>query len=432
MSAKAKVLFIAHGHPDYSLGGGEWAAVYMYRSMRPSDRYEPYLLAAVDDPVGAHAGRRLFRYEGDDHVQLYVTKKSGMDDFYHVGGDLSEIGDYLRRLRPDVIHLHHYMFFGVDLLSYAKYLLPDVKIVLTLHEFFAMCPNDGSMVKTNGVQLCYKSSAADCYRCFPEDHVPGDFLVREQLFKFNFDHVDHFIASSHFQRQRYLTWGVDPERISVMDNGRPVPPRPHRSHPGNSRAFVVGYFGQILWHKGVDTLLQAAAEYQQLRKRQGATALPELRFSVHGTMKCMAPHEAKVINDHLANTREVAQYHGAYDREHMALLLAKVDCVAVPSRWWENAPLVINEAFMAGLPVVCSNIGGMAEKVADHVSGLHFLAGDPIDLLDKLLELAGAPELYDRLVAGIPPLLTQEQMAQRMHDLYDGLRSSLVPAASLP
>ena len=43
--------------------------------------------------------------------------------------------------------------------------------------------------------------------------------------------------------------------------------------------------------------------------------------------------------------------------------MSEIDWVVVPSRWWENSPLVIQEAFMHGRPVICSGIGGMAEKV---------------------------------------------------------------------
>ncbi len=107
--------------------------------------------------------------------------------------------------------------------------------------------------------------------------------------------------------------------------------------------------------------------------------------------------------------------------DSMQDLLSRVDCVVVPSVWWENSPLVIQEAFLAGVPVICSNIGGMAEKVKDRVNGLHFAVGDHFDLLDRILELAGSPELYARLVQGIPEILSDHEMARRFSVIYDGL-----------
>ena len=76
---------------------------------------------------------------------------------------------------------------------------------------------------------------------------------------------------------------------------------------------------------------------------------------------------------------------------------------------------------MAKVPVICSNIGGMAEKVTDRVNGLHFVTGDHLDLLDRVLELADSPALYAELVEGIPEMLSTEEMAVLMHTLYDEL-----------
>ena len=71
---------------------------------------------------------------------------------------------------------------------------------------------------------------------------------------------------------------------------------------------------------------------------------------------------------------------GKYDHDDLPRLMAEIDWVVVPSRWWENSPLVIQEAFLHGRPVICSDIGGMAEKVTDGVDGLHFRVGDPRSL----------------------------------------------------
>ena len=71
---------------------------------------------------------------------------------------------------------------------------------------------------------------------------------------------------------------------------------------------------------------------------------------------------------------------------------------------------------MAKKPVICSNIGGCAERVEDRKSGLHFLVGDHFDLLSQVLELARSRKLYDDLVAGIPEVLSEESM----YEVLDG------------
>ena len=64
--------------------------------------------------------------------------------------------------------------------------------------------------------------------------------------------------------------------------------------------------------------------------------------------------------------------------------MATVDWIVMPSIWWENSPVVIQEASCIGRPPIVSDIGGMAEKVRDGVDGLHFRAGSPEDLADRL------------------------------------------------
>jgi glycosyltransferase involved in cell wall biosynthesis len=101
--------------------------------------------------------------------------------------------------------------------------------------------------------------------------------------------------------------------------------------------------------------------------------------------------------------------------------MRQVDWVVVPSVWWENSPLVIQEAFAAGRPVVCSGIGGMAEKVPAGTAGLHFRAGDPGDLADVMRRAATEPGLWDRLRAGLPTPHPMPAHVARLAGLYESL-----------
>jgi glycosyltransferase involved in cell wall biosynthesis len=90
-------------------------------------------------------------------------------------------------------------------------------------------------------------------------------------------------------------------------------------------------------------------------------------------------------------------FAGPYDRTALGRLMAAVDWVVVPSIWWENSPLVIQEAFAHRRPVLCSNIGGMAEKVRHGRDGFHFQVGDPFDLAGLMLRLAQEDDVWDQL-----------------------------------
>jgi glycosyltransferase involved in cell wall biosynthesis len=113
---------------------------------------------------------------------------------------------------------------------------------------------------------------------------------------------------------------------------------------------------------------------------------------------------------------------GAYTQEELPSRLRDVAWVVVPSIWWENSPLVIQEAFMHRRPVITSNIGGMAEKVTDGVDGLHFRAGDPVHLAEVLAQAAGNDELWQRLHSGISEILSLTEAVDELETIYRKLR----------
>jgi glycosyltransferase involved in cell wall biosynthesis len=81
--------------------------------------------------------------------------------------------------------------------------------------------------------------------------------------------------------------------------------------------------------------------------------------------------------------------------------MAGVDWVVVPSIWWENSPMVIQEAFVCGRPLVVSDIGGMKEKVRDGVDGVHAAVGNALQWKSVLMNCATSKKIHDLLRSGI-------------------------------
>jgi glycosyltransferase involved in cell wall biosynthesis len=123
---------------------------------------------------------------------------------------------------------------------------------------------------------------------------------------------------------------------------------------------------------------------------------------------------------------------GPYQPANLPWHMREIDWVVVSSRWWENSPLVIQEAFMQRRPVICSGIGGMAEKVTQNVNGLHFIVGNA-DSLAAVIERAASEEgLWERLREGIPDILTVEEHIANLTRMYhDLLGRSREPVAEL-
>ena len=97
-------------------------------------------------------------------------------------------------------------------------------------------------------------------------------------------------------------------------------------------------------------------------------------------------------------------FRGGYNRQQLPDILADIDVVVVPSIWYENAPLVIQEAFAADIPVITTNLGGMSETVTHDVNGLLFERNDSDDLARQLRRVIDEVDLLEKLTGGIPPV----------------------------
>jgi glycosyltransferase involved in cell wall biosynthesis len=98
------------------------------------------------------------------------------------------------------------------------------------------------------------------------------------------------------------------------------------------------------------------------------------------------------------------------------------------SKWWENSPVVIQEAYACGRPLIVPGIGGMKEKIVDQVTGLHFRVGDAHDL-SRVLKLACDVPLSMRLRENLPAVSSASGMARAYLDLIDAYRSKAVAAS---
>jgi glycosyltransferase involved in cell wall biosynthesis len=367
-------------------------------------------------PVGASPDEYFFYTDGYefDYLNGTITDK----DFY-----TKHFRDFLRAIKPDVVHFQHTLFLGYDLIREVHNTLPDAPIVYTLHEYLPICARDGQMVRAGGNQLCEEASPRNCHGCFPSVS-PQAFFLRKRFIQSHFELVDAFLAPSHFLMQRYIEWGISPTKISFEEYGRSAvttvkeEPRAQRNR--------LGFFGQFSPYKGVDVLLQAMQllaiqEHESKFKSNGGRA----SLGLHGANLDVQQGEFQTrFARMLEETKGNVSLAGRYNRGQLPSLMSNVDWVVVPSIWWENSPLVIQEAFINHRPVICSDIGGMAEKVTDGVNGLHFKAGDPVDLARVLHRATNSPGLWDQLRAGIPEIYTIDAHIARLKALYRGLRTS--------
>lgn len=373
-----RILIISHSHPELSKGGAEIAAHALHRALGSHGGYSTWFLGC---------DRREKRSD------IVITQPFGNDDYLYSAGEFDWFKfanrdarfpeafiQLLSDLTPDIVHFHHYINVGVEAFMHVRRALPHAKIVVTLHEYLAICNHHGQMVTKPHRNLCYESGTKRCIECFPELDE-ADFFLRARYVRHFFRMVDQFISPSEFLAERYVKWGVERSRISVIENVVRGAASTQVQPVEANGPLRVGFFGQMSFLKGVKILFEAA---HQLEKADRL----DISIEVFGDYRSQPPDFQKELLECLEQVGPNVRFHGPYDETRVDLLMQSVSAVVVPSVWWENSPLVIQEAFRNGRPVITSNIGGMAEKVRTGIDGFHFHVGSASDLVALLIRLA--------------------------------------------
>jgi glycosyltransferase involved in cell wall biosynthesis len=410
-----KVLVASHSHPKVSNGGAEIAAFQLYNALLARPEYEPWFLGCARDQVNRRLGATISQPYSE---REYIYSAGEFDWFKFSNRDPSfprEFRELLLQLKPDVVHFHHYINFGVEAFLHVRETLPDCKIVVTLHEYLALCHHFGQMVTKTHRALCHESAPSRCSSCF-KDIPPSDFFLRRMYIQRFFALADHFISPSEFLARRYIDWGILEDRVTVIENV--IRPSAQAGVPTRTLEdgglLRVGYFGQVSFLKGVNTLFEAA---EFVEKRE----MDNIVFEVYGDYSGQPTEFQDEFVARLAKTGRNVRFHGPYDHARVDRLMQAVDVVVVPSNWWENSPVVIQEALRNRRPVICSDIGGMAEKVRDGIDGFHFPVGNSVALALLLLRIAKAPKLLADLIPNLRQPAEVEEIGRRHAQLYSSL-----------
>jgi glycosyltransferase involved in cell wall biosynthesis len=458
-----RILQVNHQFPPHSFQGSE---VYCYNLSRRLNESEEVRVFHV-----SNAKRRWRR-------RVIRTTHAGLAVYHCIDwGEYARLADWpneflrasfqsvLDEFRPEVVHVHNFLSLGDDLVSLAH--ARGAAVVYTLHDYGLICPN-GLLLRDDG-KLCEKQAADFFQDCCPTlirtdvrrrtpqwtarfpslarwllysrqhphplfrallragtdrvanwlGHPRRTDIERKRDFFFThtrevFRDVDMFLAPSEFLLQRYVSCGLPRDKIVHARYGMRLFPAPRRDRrPGPVR---FGYIGALHSQKGLELLLDA---FRGLGE--------QARLHVYGSAFGSPISEGywRRIRDRNATT---VSFHGAYDNDRVGEILADLDAVVVPSLWYENSPLTIQEAFIAGVPVITANCGGMAELVGDGVNGLCFRLGDAVDLRAKLRTVVEHPEILDHLRRGIPPVPGIEAHAAEILVRYRELTSKAAPA----
>lgn len=392
------IVIFSHAHPSISKGGAEVSAYTLFKGLRQLGQDATFVAMCPED--------QLARVRFDTPHELVLPfRPAAYDHFFHFADPalFRTALEAVTPLQPTALIFHHFLFLGINTLrQLADHF--NVPSLLVLHEFLAICHHHGQMVTRPAKKLCNSSSPTRCGTCFPE-FAPEELHIRKQYFLQTMLSLHRLVSPSHFLAERFEDWGLPKQRLAVIENGlagyeptgEPAKPvtapatkrglgikRAPVATKGSTRAngkTVFGYFGQINPFKGIDQILDAV----DLLKKNQQDISGAISIRVHGNVVGVTD-DFKERFDAASLPNGIVEYTGPYNNSDVHKLMQACDYILMASKWWENSPVVIQEAYAAERPVIAPGFGGMAEKVIDGVTGRHFKPNDAADLARLMLE----------------------------------------------
>jgi glycosyltransferase involved in cell wall biosynthesis len=387
-ASKKRILQIAHNHPRFHPGGTELTALALHRQGR-TEGIDSWYLGALDGTQSTpNLGTRTIALSPDHRESALFTDtfvRFGLEQPEH-HGFLKEFIDYLKVIRPDVIHFHHLLQFGLEAVHAARNTLPQARLILTAHDFYLICPNNGQLYKHPTKERCAGPSLDACPKCFSNVST-NDLVLRQRNIATTLRLFDRIIAPSYFLKSKLETFLGPHLEIGFAENaylGDAEPALARAPVPGGDVVF--GYFGNISAIKGLSDLLDAA-DILRAKGREG------FRVHVHGAQL----FKDEITKERMDAARETLgsaiSFFGGYDTDDAARLMGDVDCVVFPSLWWENAPLVIYEALHHHRQVIAYPHGGAPEILQRYGGGLIAEKSQPEALSAEMERVLDDPSL---------------------------------------
>lgn len=260
-------------------------------------------------------------------------------DFYYL------VKMIIKELKIDLLHIHHVAGFPCDLHFLAK----EFPTIITLHDYFLLCPNYFMICSYNS-KLCINSNKQDCAKCVGLDK--NKYKVRNNACSLLLKYVKKVIVPDESVLNEFKTIFTLPESI-VIPHGIEIDKfnfslfLRHKFDPKNINIAFVGYLQQ---HKGSNIITDLINDNQY-----------NITYHLFGTSD----------NNDLMKNKDNYIYHGVYNRYDLPKMLNEndIDLVLMISTCPETYNYTLSEVLLAKIPVLCFNLGAIANRVKKYGIG---------------------------------------------------------------
>ena len=309
----------------------------------------------------------------------------------------------LREFSPDLLHVGHAMRVSSFIEAAADLGIP---YIMTLTDFWMICSKAVMLDRDN--KPCSSSEKGKaCASCFNQDSEKAGVISPRYIEAHKILQGAKFIASPSRFLAKMFQQEFESLPIIVVPHGFNYDTiRQNRKKYSAGDKLVFGFCGTLSRHKGIEVLFDAVMKKPNLC----------LKLKVYGSGgDPLYVKELKSITDSRIS------FEGVYDERDVGRVFSGIDVSIVPSIWYENYPLVLHESLASRVPVVTTDIGGMAEKIEDGVNGYTFPVGDAEALAEIIEKIVGDPTLLNALKENLHNYLlpTVEQEAWRYSEIYE-------------
>ncbi|MFA5211101.1 MAG: glycosyltransferase family 4 protein [Patescibacteria group bacterium] len=398
-----KICIINNLYPPFARGGAEQVVKKTVENLLEKG-HEVVLISG--SPQGEYSERKeklkiyrikqknIFYYTDAHKYNIFLRFIWHIFDIFNFSVK-NKIKSILIKESPDVVHTHNLM--GLS------FLLP--KMIQEMHLRHVHTVHDVQLAEPSGIILKNKEKTWR-YTGWPTKIY---IFIMRRLFA----SPEVVISPSTFLLDFYKSRGFFPNsKFALLRNPLTVDFEIKEKKPLQNTSATLGeekinflYLGQIEEHKGIFLLLEAFASLDKKIQEN-------IRLYVAGIGSKFLTVKEKYRQDNIL-------FLGKIKRNELANLFSNIDVMIVPSLCYENSPTVIFESLYAKIPVLASNIEGIAELIAEGENGITFVAGDIKNLQEKIIYLVKNKEKITEMHNRISSILQDDGIyISKLEEIY--------------
>lgn len=225
------------------------------------------------------------------------------------------------------------------------------------------------------------------------------------------DNIDILVALTDWYKTALLRNGIQENHLQVVKQALPIENKNPIIHSVNKKLRIV-FVGRINHFKGILELLRV------IKKLDSA----KIEFDIYGSST-----EEDYMKECLKETERMTNvfWKGSIIPQQVVSTLSHYDLFCLNSTICEMSPLVIQEAFAAGIPVLAADVLGNAEQITNGENGWLFKFKSEQDLRQKLQNLIDNPLLIEDAKLKISHPRSFTKVGEEYVKLYENILKSV-------